>query len=71
MPDDNRMVLLAVMPPFLCRQIERQFGDQIRKAGDMFATDLTKDTEAQLSDDVVKIEVKIRRKDGARREEDT
>ena len=62
MPDDNRMVLLAVMPAWLARKIEKQFGDDIRKTGDMFMTDLMQETDAELSDEAVKVAIKIRRK---------
>ena len=62
MPDDNRMVLLAVMPAWLARKVEREFGDEIRKAGDMFVTDLTRETDAELSDEAVKVTVTIKRK---------
>ena len=62
MPDDNRMVLLAVMPAWLARKVEREFGDEIRKAGDMFLTDLMQDTEAELNDEAVKVTVTIKRK---------
>lgn len=61
-PDDDRMVLLAVMPAWLARKVEREFGHEIRKAGDMFATDLTRETDAELSDEAVRIEIKVRRK---------
>lgn len=62
MPDDNRMVLLAVMPAWLARKVEREFGDEIRKVGDMFLTDLTQETDAELSDEAVEVAIKIRRK---------
>jgi hypothetical protein len=65
MPDDNRMVLVAVIPADLMAKIEERFGERIHTRGDMFATDLTKETDAELSDDAVKVLVKVRRKDGA------
>lgn len=71
MPDDNRMVLVAVIPADLMAKIEERFGERIRTRGDMFATDLTKETDAELSDDAVKVLVKVRRKDQVKREEDT
>lgn len=64
MPDDNRMVLLAVAPAHLLRKLEREFGDEIRRAGDMFLTDLTKETDAELSDEAIKVLIRIRCKDG-------
>lgn len=60
--DDNRMVLVAVMPANLAQRVEQQFGNRIRKAGDMFATDLTRETDAELSDEAIRIEIKVRRK---------
>ena len=71
MTDDNRMVLVAVIPADLMAKIEERFGERIRTRGDMFATDLTKETDAELSDDAVKVLVKVRRKDQVKREEDT
>ena len=65
MPDDNRMVLVAVIPADLMARIEERFGERIRTRGDMFATDLTKETDAELSDEAVKVIVKVRRKDQA------
>jgi hypothetical protein len=62
--DDGRMVLLAVLPAWLARKVEREFGDEIRKAGDMFMTDLMQETDAELSDEHAKIEIKVRRKGG-------
>lgn len=62
MPDDNRMVLVAVMPADLAARLQEQFGDRIRKRGDMFLTDLTRETDAELSDEKVAVEVKIRKR---------
>ena len=59
---DNRVVFLAVMPADLARRLEVQFGDRIRDRGDMFVTDLTRETEAELSDEAVKVTVTIKRK---------
>jgi hypothetical protein len=61
-PTDDRVVFLAVMPADLARRLEREFGPRIRDQGDMFVTDLTRETDAELSDEVVKVEIKIRRK---------
>lgn len=61
-PDPNRVVLLAVMPADLAQRLEEQFGDRIRKRGDMFVTDLLRETDAELSDEVVKVEIKVRKK---------
>lgn len=63
-PIDNRVVFLAVMPADLMRKLEDQFGDRIRARGDMFTTDLMQDTEAELSDEAVKVTVTIKRKRG-------
>lgn len=61
-PTDDRVVFLAVMPADLARRVDREFGDRIRAQGDMFTTDLMQDTEAELSDEAVKVTVVIKRK---------
>ena len=60
--DPNRVVFLAVLPADLAQRVEEQFGDRIRKRGDMFVTDLLRETGAELSDEAVRVEIKVRRK---------
>lgn len=60
--DDNRIVLVAVMPANLAQRIEETFGDKIRKRGDLFTTDMMRETDAELSDEAVRVEIKVRRK---------
>ena len=62
--DDDRMVFVAVMPPDLARRLETQFGDRIRQRGDMFVTDLTRETDIELSDEKFEVEVKVRKRKG-------
>ena len=61
-PDSDRVVLLAVMPADLMRRLEQQFGARIRDQGDMFTTDLVRETDAELSDETVRVEIKVRQK---------
>ena len=50
------------MPADLMRRLEQQFGARIRDQGDMFTTDLVRETDAELSDETVRVEIKVRQK---------
>ena len=59
---DAKMLMVAVAPAWLIRAVEEQFGQKIRKAGEMWAGDGLQDTEVELSDDDVVITITVKRR---------
>lgn len=62
MPDDNRMVLVAVAPAWVIRGVEIENGPQIRKNGTLWMGDELKDTEIELQGEGVTITVSVKTK---------
>lgn len=62
MPDENRMVMVAVAPSWVIRGVEVENGQQLRKNGTLWTGDELKDTQIELEGDGVTITVTIKTK---------
>jgi hypothetical protein len=60
-PDTPRMLLVTVAPAWLVKKIDAEYGDQLRRKGELAVmdTDPDKVREVVAEDEYVKIEVKV------------
>lgn len=61
MPVDTRMLMVAVAEPWLIEKIQANYGERLRKNGELFVTDVI-DTDMELEDEAAKITIKVKRK---------